>query len=83
MSPFGALHHYSDELTSTFGGQVMDHLTSLYETAPLWARAESLADIASVLGRCLEVRLVSKKKMILLSFHRRLREKRSSVRARV
>ena len=40
----------------------MDHLISLYETAPLWARAESLADIAFVLGRCLEVRLVFRKK---------------------
>ena len=53
--PPPASAQYRFALNAAFLEKAMGHLVTLFEMAPLWARAKSLADITSVLGRCMEV----------------------------
>ena len=34
----------------------MEQLVVLFDVAPMWARADALADIVAVLGKCMQVR---------------------------
>lgn len=56
--PPPSLAQYRFALNAAFVEKVMDLLVSLFEQAPLTARAAALPEIISVLGRCMEVRYV-------------------------
>lgn len=54
--PPPSLAQYRFALNAAFVEKVMDLLVSLFEEAPLSAKAAALPEIVSVLGRCMEVR---------------------------
>ena len=51
-----SLAQYRFALNAVFVERVMEHLVSLFDVAPLSARAAASPDIVYVLGRCMEVR---------------------------
>ena len=54
--PPPSLAQYRFALNAVFVERVMEHLVSLFDVAPLSARASASPDIVYVLGRCMEVR---------------------------
>jgi hypothetical protein len=54
--PPPSLAQYRFALNAVFVERVMEHLVSLFDVAPLGARAAASPDIIYVLGRCMEVR---------------------------
>ena len=54
--PPPSLAQYRFALNAVFVERVMEHLVSLFDVAPLSARAAASPDIVYVLGRCMEVR---------------------------
>lgn len=58
--PPPSLAQYRFALNAVFVERIMEHLVSLFDVAPLSARAAASPDIIYVLGRCMEVRCDAK-----------------------
>ena len=54
--PPPSLAQYRFALNASFVERVMDHLVSLFDVAPMSARAAASPEIINALGRCMEVR---------------------------